>query len=154
MQGNLQHGCVPCDCDAGGSLGQSCNPNTGQCQCRSYVEGDCTGTFLKLTQLSRSPLWQANQRPLFPDSLAIEVRGRIGSTSRRKACSLRHWQKWVPWLLLSWLCCILSDSRRNLPGHWCETCKRLPIVVPLQKSNWHFRWTCRNFCSNRDECKW
>ncbi|KAI6235067.1 Laminin alpha [Aphelenchoides besseyi] len=39
MQGHLQHGCVPCDCDPGGAIGQTCNPHTGQCRCRPRVEG-------------------------------------------------------------------------------------------------------------------
>uniref|UniRef100_A0A7E4ULG0 Laminin subunit alpha-1 n=1 Tax=Panagrellus redivivus TaxID=6233 RepID=A0A7E4ULG0_PANRE len=32
-------GCEPCNCDVGGSLGQSCNVHTGQCRCRARVEG-------------------------------------------------------------------------------------------------------------------
>ncbi|CAD5215290.1 unnamed protein product [Bursaphelenchus okinawaensis] len=39
MDGSLQNGCEPCDCDAGGSVNHVCNPHSGQCRCRPRVEG-------------------------------------------------------------------------------------------------------------------
>eukprot|EP00058_Branchiostoma_floridae_P024730 XP_002610220.1 hypothetical protein BRAFLDRAFT_76999 [Branchiostoma floridae] len=32
--------CSPCGCDPAGSTNTSCNPNTGQCECKDFVEGD------------------------------------------------------------------------------------------------------------------
>ncbi len=31
--------CSRCDCDPAGSLNTTCNPNTGQCECKDFVEG-------------------------------------------------------------------------------------------------------------------
>lgn len=32
-------GCLPCDCDPGGSLDNNCDVLTGQCRCREFVQG-------------------------------------------------------------------------------------------------------------------
>ncbi|KAM6202282.1 laminin subunit beta-4 [Rhynchocyon petersi] len=41
--GNHLHGCVPCDCDAGGAYSNRCSPEDGQCECRPYITGrSCT----------------------------------------------------------------------------------------------------------------
>ncbi|CAD5221244.1 unnamed protein product [Bursaphelenchus xylophilus] len=39
IDGSLQNGCEPCDCDAGGAVDDTCNPHSGQCRCRPRVEG-------------------------------------------------------------------------------------------------------------------
>lgn len=33
------NGCKPCDCDIGGSLGETCDQSNGQCQCRPHIYG-------------------------------------------------------------------------------------------------------------------
>ncbi|XP_012939269.1 laminin subunit alpha-3 [Aplysia californica] len=39
-RGNPQRGCLPCQCNLGGSLSPVCDKDTGKCQCRTGVEGD------------------------------------------------------------------------------------------------------------------
>lgn len=37
--GQMEEGCLPCDCDDQGSVGDQCDPYTGQCVCKTGVTG-------------------------------------------------------------------------------------------------------------------
>ncbi|XP_078675414.1 usherin-like isoform X2 [Branchiostoma floridae x Branchiostoma belcheri] len=77
--------CSPCGCDPAGSTNTSCNPNTGQCECKLFVEGDKCDTCVA----GSSNLQESN--PFGCSKAPSQMPQPVGTPSASTVITLR-WQ--------------------------------------------------------------